>query len=262
MNKNISELSRNGNDIVNISISFHKKNLVYGLATKMWLSRVLSQNSDIYIHNLSIYYHCSEWTRAVHVCNCPSTCKRVLYVWTGPPTDIGFSICERDHSLSQCHKTWNSHKHFNIPCHTSPGLIIYHAMSARPYTIPCHTSLSHIICHVMPDRRYHLPCHIAPGHTTPCPAGHIIYHAIPCQALPYTMPCPQGHTIYRAIPRQTIQYTISCLKGHTIIQCYTPPDNNIYHAIPCQANTYTMRCPPAIPYTIVFSSSSVLFTSE
>ena len=77
-------------------------------------------------------------------------------MWTGPPTDIGFSTCEWDHSPRQCHKTWNSHKHFHIPCHTSPGLIIYYAMSARP---------DHAIYHVMPARRYHILCHISPGHT-------------------------------------------------------------------------------------------------
>ena len=53
----------------------------------MWLSRALSQNSDIYIHNLSIYCTAQSerelymWKE--HACNGSSTCERVLYLWTG-----------------------------------------------------------------------------------------------------------------------------------------------------------------------------------
>ena len=107
------------------------------------------------------------WTE--HACNGPSTCERVLYVWTGPPTDIRFSTCERDHWPRQCHKTWNSHKHFHIPGHTSPGLIIYHAMPARPYNISYYTSLL-AIYHAMRARPYHISCHALQAIHIPCHA--------------------------------------------------------------------------------------------
>ena len=220
------------------------------------------------------------WTE--HACNCPSTCKRVLYVWTGHPTDISFSTCERDHSPRQCHKTWNSHEHFHIRCHTSPGLIIYHAMPVRPYNIPFHTSPGHhTLNHAMPAKGYHIPCHISPGHTI-CHAmpgrpylilcltslGHTIYHAmftrpyhihcaIPRQAIRYIMSCPKGHAIYHAIPHQTIKYTMPYLARPIHISCDAhkaityimpcPPDHTIYHAMPTRPYHIPCHACQAIP---------------
>ena len=161
------------------------------------------------------------WTE--HACKRPSTCERVRYMWTGLPTDIGHSTCERDYSPWQCLKACNTMPFYinlampyHIPCDVrqaipytmwcQPGHIIYHAMTARPY---------HTIYHAVLTRPYHTP-----------------FHA--CQTIPYTMPC-----------RQAILHTIHCLPGHSHIPIARP-----YH-IPCDARQAILyHAMPARPYYI------------
>ena len=192
------------------------------------------------------------WTE--HACNGPSTCERVLYVWTGPPTDIGFSTCEWDHSPRQCHKTRNSYKHFHMPCHTSQGLIIYHAMTARPYIIPI---------------PYAIPLQAIP-YNMPCSPSDILYHAISryhthaMSARPYPIPCQTspGHTIYHAMPTRPYQVPCHTSPGHTI--CHAMPDRRyhipchislghiIWHAIPGRPYPIQCHAHKAIPYSVPY----------
>ena len=186
------------------------------------------------------------WTQ--HACNGPST---VHVKWTGPPADICFSTCERDHSPRQCQKTWKAFPHimpyltrsYHIPCHvhqviqyTMPHLqAIPYTMSslARRYHIPCLISPGHTICHAMPCRPYHIPYQTSPGHT--------IYHAMPTRSYHIPWHTSPGHTIYYVMPDRPYHIT-----------WHTPLDNNIYHATPRQTNTYTTRFPPGytMPYPL------------
>ena len=168
------------------------------------------------------------YVRTEHACKRPSTCERVRYVWTGPPTDIGHSRCERDDSPWQCLKVCNTmYLHTMTPRKANP--YIYHAMSAViPYTM--WSPPGHIIYQVMAARPYRISCRAY-------------------RAIPFTISCPPGHSIYHA--RQAISYTVQsplpCTLGHNHIPC------DARKAVP-----YTMRCPPgqtipcdarkAIPY--------------
>ena len=91
------------------SISFQTK-LGLRLALNNCDCREFYPRTEIYIFTISQFIVTAQseqelymWTE--HACNSPSTCERVWYAWTGPPTDIGISTCERDHSPRQCHKT-------------------------------------------------------------------------------------------------------------------------------------------------------------
>ena len=197
------------------------------------------------------------WTE--HACKLskkPSTCERVRYVWTGPPIDIGHSTCERDYSPWQCLKACNTLP-FHIPWHTSPGQIIYHAMSTWPYRKPCDARQAieytmpwppgHTIYHTEPSRPYH-PLSIARQaipYTMSCPPGHTIYYAKPMQCLSghlhhamparpdYTMRCPQGHTVSHARLNRPYQNTMRCPPGHTIYQ-RGPQCHTVHYAMPAR----------------------------
>ena len=141
------------------------------------------------------------------------------------------------------------------------------------FLIPCKTSLGHTIYHAMPTRPYHItsPYLARPlRYTMSCPTDHASYHAMPTrphhmswhnrQTIPYTMPCLPGHTIYMsscqatpyAIPYLARQYPLPCHARKDIP--YTmpgPPSNNIYHAMhkPChvrKAISYNMPCFPGL----------------
>ena len=122
------------------------------------------------------------------------TCEQDLQLTSTSP-HVNGTICEP--------KAINSHKHLHIPCHTSPGLIIYHAMPARPYYIPCHAHQAIEYTMLFP-----------PGHTTyhakPARPEHITCHAH--QAIPCTMPCTPGYTICQ--PGHTIYHAMSTSPYH------------------------------------------------
>ena len=127
------------------------------------------------------------WTE--HACKRPSTCERVRYVWTGPPTDISHSRCERDDSPWQCLKACNTMSLY-IPRHL--------ARPIHTYTMRC--LLGHTIYHVKPARPYHIPGHgrKAIPYIMPCLPGHTIHHFLPTR--PLHISCPPGNSIYCAEP--------------------------------------------------------------
>ena len=134
---------------------------------------------------------------------------------------------------------------YTIPCQTSSGHTIYHAMPTRLYHIRCHISPGHTILYVMVDRPYHVIPYQTITFTTPYLVRPI---HIPCdalQAIPFTMPCQPDHTIYHAIPARP--YHIPCharqaipkichpaRSHHTSIPSHTSPGNTIYHAKPAR----------------------------
>ena len=125
------------------SISFHKA-LGLRLAHTNCDCREFYPRTVIYIFTISQFTVTAQseqelymWTE--HACKSPSTCEGVLYVCTEPPTEIGFSTCERDHSPRQCHKHGS---------HISISTYIAFPRQALSYTMRC-------------------------------PPGHTIYHAIP-----------------------------------------------------------------------------------
>ena len=65
-----------------------------GLAHNNCKCRDIFPRTVSYKFTISVYYHCPEWTGAVHVnaCKRPSTCEQVRYMWTGPSTDFSHSM--------------------------------------------------------------------------------------------------------------------------------------------------------------------------
>ena len=167
----------------------------------------------IYIHNLSMYCHCPEWTGDVmwseHACNGHFTCEWVLYLWTGLPTDIGFSTCEWDQSpkqwfhISICtyHAIPRQDLSYTMPC--LPGHTIYHAIThqAIPYTMSCPPAISYTMQYLA--RPYHMPCQARQAISYTMQNIARPYH-IPChahKAIPYTVALPrQAITIYYVMP--------------------------------------------------------------
>ena len=166
-------------------------------------------------------------------------------MWTGPPTDIGLSACERDYSPWQCLNACNSIT-FHRPWHylTRPYHIPCDARQAIAYTMP--RPPGHTIYYAVHTRPYHtvrpcnIPCYASPDHTyiILCPLGHTICHAMPTR--PYHIPC---HA------RQAIPYTIV---SPYHIPCHASPGHNIYHAMTTRPyhTCIPYHAPQVIPYTM------------
>ena len=189
------------------SISFHKK---LGLC-------LAHHRTVIYIFTISQFTVTAQseqelymWTE--HVCNDSSSCERILYVWTGPPTDIAFftSVIDIKHEI-----------HISITTHHAILARLYHiprhALQTIQYTMPYFSRPYHIPCHDRPAISYAMP-YLARSYHIPCHARQAISYTMPNLARPYPIPCQTspGHTIYHAIPRVAIRHYMSCPTDHTM----------------------------------------------